>query len=354
MLSSCRAALSASAVRRPLQRCNVRRTSPLLRQLSSEATRSADYGTKYAEKLQKRAEEQGKTVDALLLELREQEKEKRKQKLALEAQQQGSKPAGAAGTSPSVASSSTSPSPGRRDSSPIKPLDSIIRLDRLWKGPVNSEAISHLWNAYHSSRSGGTGRGFVSASIPVAAYNRMLDVATKYPKFVVPLRRPKPETEEPTEDKSAYELYFMEWGFHGSPPEPSAKLDPFAPPKPSANPQTSTVLFTPLQEYKLRQTFATPYLVITQYTDLAQSHGVVLMRGEITPSSTGAPAGASDGRYMLSQEDAHMLSVVIQKFYLWPSNENERTKLLRAFHETPAEFEWEKLLAHADFLMCRT
>lgn len=229
----------------------------------------------------------------------------------------------------------------------MQPLDSIFKLDRLLKGPLDVNALSPLWNAYHSSRSSGTGRGFVSAVIPLATYNHMVDVASKYPSFVVPIRRPKQETEEPAQNDSAYEFYFMEWGFHGAPPDPKAKVDLFAPPKPSTNPQTSTVLFTPLQEYKLRQSFATPYLVLTHYTDLAQSHGVVLMRGEITPATSGA--GADDGRFMLSQEDAHLLGLSVQKFYLWGGGEDARTKLLKSFHETPAEFKWEELLEHADF-----
>ncbi|KZT67636.1 ATP11-domain-containing protein [Daedalea quercina L-15889] len=347
MLSGYRAALSSAVFRRPLRTCNICKY-PLLRQINSYATSGADHEAKYAEKLRQRAKERGKTVDDLLQEYRESEQERRRQKLALEAQQQAMKPTEPAGISASMSSlPSATRSPGRKDSPPVKPLDSIIKLDRLLKGPVNSEHLSDLWNVYHSSRSGGTGRGFVSACIPIAAYNRMMDVASKYSSFVIPIRRPTPPTEEPAEDKPAYEFYFMEWGFHGAPPELSANSNPFLPPKPSSNPQTSTVLFTPLQEYKLRQTFATPYLVLTHYTDLAHSHGVVLMRGEITPSSSGS--GADDGRYMLSQEDAHMLGLSVQKFYLWGNDEDQRTKLLRAFHERPAEFKWEELLEHADF-----
>jgi ATP synthase F1 complex assembly factor 1 len=114
-----------------------------------------------------------------------------------------------------------------------------------------------------------------------------------------------------------------------------------------ANPQTSTVMFTPLQEYKMRGSFATPYLVLTNYTDLAQSHGIVLLRGEITPSAAAGSAGV-DGRYLLRQEDAHRLSMSVRNFYLWDGDESlEREKLVKAFHESPNEFEWEKLLKHA-------
>ena len=45
------------------------------------------------------------------------------------------------------------------------------------------------------------------------------------------------------------------------------------------------VMYTPLAEYKLRQLFAQPTLILTHYTDLANSHGLVLMRGDITPSA---------------------------------------------------------------------
>jgi len=102
----------------------------------------------------------------------------------------------------------------------------------------------------------------------------------------------------------------------------------------------------------MRASFATPYLVLTFYTDLASTHGTVLMRGEITPA---AAAGASDpvGRHMLSQEDAQLLAMEVQKFYLWgepgtEGEEREAERLLKVFHERPEEFQWEELLKHAE------
>lgn len=221
----------------------------------------------------------------------------------------------------------------------------------MLSSPHTPEQISVLWRAYHSSRSGGTGRGFLSASVPVDRYEQMMSVATRYPRFVVPLPRPGAAGEQ-SEDKPAYEFYFMEWGFHGAPPEPSTNSDPFTTPRPSSNPQTSTILFTPLQEYKLRNSFATPYLVLTHYSDLAKSHGLVLLRGEITPSSANAPVGGmgdSDGRYSLSQQDAQLLAIVVQRFYLWSEGENERTALLKVFHDKPEDFKWEELLKHVEY-----
>jgi len=196
------------------------------------------------------------------------------------------------------------------------------------------------------SRSGGTGRGYLCAAIPLDLYKKMSAVAERYPTFVVPIRRPTnssaPSTE--TEKHSAYEFYLIQWNFHDAPPVPLANEDPFdKPSSESPNPKISTILFTPLGEYKLRNTFATPYLVLTNYTDLASPHSLVLMRGEITPGS-----GAS-ANYLLTQEDAQQLSMAIQKFYLWGNGDGEGEKLLKTFHERPSEFKWEDLLKVADW-----
>jgi ATP synthase mitochondrial F1 complex assembly factor 1 len=178
----------------------------------------------------------------------------------------------------------------------------------------------------------------------------MLSVASKYPCFVLPVPKEGAQVaeEKAAADQKAYEFHFMEWGFHGAPPEPQP-ADLFAKPQPSGNPQTSTILFTPLQEYKQRTSFATPYLVLTNYTELARSHGIVLLRGEITPSTSGSIEAGGDGRYMLSQQDAQLLALGIQKFYLWDESKGEREALLKTFHEDPSSFKWEDLLKHTDF-----
>lgn len=172
----------------------------------------------------------------------------------------------------------------------------------------------------------------------------MAKIGETHPTFVVPL--PRPDMEEPTNpDKTNHEFFYMEWGFHHSPPVPSPNEDPFAPTpqNQSPNPRVSTVLFTPLQEYKLRNSFATPYLILTHYTDLVESHGIVLLRGEISPTVAG---GSSEARFMLSQEDAQQLAMATQKFYLWgeKDGEVEGERLLTTFHSKPEEFSWQDLL----------
>ena len=176
----------------------------------------------------------------------------------------------------------------------------------------------------------------------------MLSVAQRYPKFVLPIpRTTNVEGVNDDDSKKAYEFYVLQWDFYDVPPPPSAFSDPFTPPPKldkSVNPRVATAIFAPLLEFKLRQTFATPYLVLTFYPELASSHGLVLLRGEITPS---AAKESATGDYLLSQQDAQLLAHGLQRFYLWSSD--ERKKLLQDFHERPGEFRWEDLLNHSDF-----
>ncbi|KAJ7630552.1 ATP11 protein-domain-containing protein [Roridomyces roridus] len=291
------------------------------------------YDDKYSAKLLKVAEERGLSLS----ELKEQIKREQEQRVRPTRLPQKAEP----GPLDSV----------RKDSSPVKPLSSILNLSRIISTPHTEEQISALWTVYHASRSNGTGRGYLCASIPLELYTRMTTTAAKYPLFVVPLRRERDPSDVPGEGEadSAHEFYFLQWSFHEAPPVPSAVDDLFFPPPPASevNPQTTTVMFTPLQEYKMRGSFATPYLVLTFYTDLARSHGLVLLRGEITPAAAAGSEGV-DGRYLLRQDDAHRLSMGVQNFFLWDGKDNlDREQLVKAFHETPDQFEWEELLKHA-------
>lgn len=231
-------------------------------------------------------------------------------------------------------------------------------MPKLLSTPHTTAQVSALWTAYHVSRSAGTGRGYLCASIAPELYQKMAKVAKQYPSFVIPLPRLRNDRTEPLaegESDTAYEFYFLQWDFHGVPPKPTADEDPFNPPSlivssdSAPHLENSTILFTPLQEYKLRTSFATPYLVVTHYTDLTSSHKTVLMRGEITSSSANTPV--ADSRYMLSQDDAQLLAIAVQKFYLWGQGQGARGKegerLLRIFHENPEDFNWQDLVIHA-------
>ena len=209
--------------------------------------------------------------------------------------------------------------------------------------PHTADQIAGLWTAYHASRSNGTGRGYLCATISLDIYKKMEKNGRSYPSFVVPIPHIQSEQEtDPShqlDESVAHEFYFLQWTFYASPPIPTPSNDPFVIPTSSgSNPQTSVILFTPLQEYKVRNSFATPYLILTIYTDLAETHGIVLLRGEITPSNA---SGSTS--YMLSQADAQILAMTLQKFYLWNEN-GDPEELLHKFHKNPQDFKWQDLL----------
>lgn len=325
-------------------------------------TRSATsaYDIKYADKLHQKAKQRGVDLDELKVQARQEahRRQKEEAETAFVRKVHAKTIPAADGVTPSTAEK-TLPGP-RTDSSPIKPLSSILNVAKLLATPHPPSQISALWTAYHASRSGGTGRGYICASLPLDAYNRMTNVAKGYPSFVLPVpRQHRPET-SPLGNTSepAHEFFYLQWDFYSTPSQPSAtEPDPFqsVPSTPSCInlPPVSTVLFTPLQEYKLRGSFATPYLVLTFHTDLSYSHDLVLLRGEITPSAavTDAKSGRDIAdRYLLSQVDAQMLAVGLQEYYLWSkgkgAEERDSTaeELLRRFHERPNDFDWQELL----------
>ena len=184
--------------------------------------------------------------------------------------------------------------------------------------PPSTEEISALWTAYHASTTSTTKLGAV---IPVETYRRMTSIAQKNPRFVLPLPR---ELEDGT--KGA-ENIFMEWAVV---PSPSAL--------PAGTPETTTVLFTSLAAYKSHGTFAQPALILTHYTALAISHGIVLLRGEIT-------AGDSGSGQLISQTDAQLLCMRLQRFYAEKDEGSQERRLLADFQgKTGREFKYEELL----------
>ncbi|EGF99270.1 uncharacterized protein MELLADRAFT_68692 [Melampsora larici-populina 98AG31] len=228
--------------------------------------------------------------------------------------------------------------------SPIKPLDDILDLSKVIN--QSSDTIKQLWTAYHLKPSSPPRLGAV---IPLEIYQTMLKVAQKYSSFVIPI--PTSSTDEIKPDQTPLQMHFLQWSFL----QPEAHLhltEDFQTIKtPVSKISPTTVLFTPLIEYQLKQEFAQPGLILTHYTELAESHGIVLMRGDLTPSLNDP---TSSGR--IGTTEAQLLILRLQQFYYW-SRMNEslmndsqnrlqkvRQDLLRCFHEKPNEFDIEELI----------
>lgn len=209
---------------------------------------------------------------------------------------------------------------------PVKPLSSFLDVAKIEK--ESPENITKLWASYH------TMRGKLSAVIPAETYARMVDTARKYPQFVLPL--PKSDAAADEAADSAFEMQFLQWAFLARPPTVS-----------STTPPPSAVLFTSLAEYKLRQEFAQMSLVLTHYTELIESKGLVLMRGDVTERQT---AESDEVKQVMAQKEAQLLALCAQRFYNvdWnktlDAQDELRRELLHNFHHHPTQFSLEKLL----------
>lgn len=220
-----------------------------------------------------------------------------------------------------LASGQLQSTPNGAEEGPIKPLNKILDVEKL--KTQDSETITKLWAGYH------TIKNKLSAVIPTDKYIEMLANARKYPQFVLPLPREVIDEESDAgASKEAFEMQFLEWAL--LPSGGGENLPPAA-----------TTLFTPLAEYKLKQDFSQPVLILTFYSDLSESNGVVLMRGDVTGLNEKTGKG---GR--IDQAQAQLLALTLQRFYL-PSSQGDQSdcaKLLHDFHKQPQKFDVENLV----------
>ncbi|KAJ2519180.1 hypothetical protein H4217_002857 [Coemansia sp. RSA 1939] len=176
----------------------------------------------------------------------------------------------------------------------VKSLDQIMRLDKL--GDKTSEEISEIWTAFHTTKD------CISAAIPASTYRDLLAVARKNPLFIIPLPRDQ-----------GIEFFFLQFDYH-------------------------RVHFTPLIEYKTNTVNARPLLTLTHYTDLADSKGLVLMRGELEGRSNA----------LLDSQNAQYLALQLQQFYV--TGGPEKRALLERFNQKPESFDYNELVQAAQKL----
>lgn len=182
----------------------------------------------------------------------------------------------------------------------------------------------------------------------------MLSIAKSNPFFVLPLPRPATSDSEAGEVLTdSYEMFYVQWLFH---PTSTDSIPPSPTGGPTTLPLTSSVIFTPLEEFKKQGEWAQPYLVLTHYPELSQSHDLVLVRGEITPTAAGGPVGSDvNPGFLLSQRQAQLLALALQKFYctgMPAPNETvkgaeerkARAEALVGFRTKPEEWNWKGLV----------
>jgi ATP synthase mitochondrial F1 complex assembly factor 1 len=203
----------------------------------------------------------------------------------------------------------------------------------------------------------------------------MVEAATKCGRFVVPLPRALSGLGE-----EGYEMFFMQWLFH--PTEGVSSLDSTADGDAHSPLPITSVLFTPLAEFRKNGEWSQPHLVLTHYPDLynippssstvtsstsssksipnGQHHPIILLRGEIlsSPNSSALSSPLPSSNLSLTQSQAQLLAMALQRFYcssIPAPVESEKDKeerlgrkeALEMFARGDERFDWEGLVQMA-------
>lgn len=180
--------------------------------------------------------------------------------------------------------------------------------------------LTAIWRLRHASNPNS-----LCAAIPTAIYRKIEATARKHPQFILPIgRKVNPDqlpddSPIPTKGKmTTAEIHFLQWTFPA--------------------PNTVTVLFAHLAEYKLRGEYAQPHTIVTHHLELADVKGLVLLQGEV---QEGRGMGVEDGRWLL---------MCLQKFYGMEERE-ERRRLLQRFSKGDSAFKVEELIDEAERIL---
>jgi len=181
----------------------------------------------------------------------------------------------------------------------VKPLSSYVDTKAL-AAHTSSKEIELIWRARFVSAADS-----LCAAVPAATYKRMEVLAKTHPMFLLPLPR----------EGQGVEMHLLQWTF---------------PSKDSA-----TVIFTSLEDYKLRGEFAQPHTTLTHHLELAESHGLVLAQGQVL-SERG-----------VNVKQAQLLVVAMQKFYgaIESPETARRREMLEMFTRGDEKFSIEALIA---------
>lgn len=194
----------------------------------------------------------------------------------------------------------------------VKTLNSFLDMAKIPALPAKE--IEALWRLRHASNTQS-----LHFALPAQTFYKLLLSARKHPNFVLPLPREIPAEDAPegsSETKQAAELHYLQ----------------FAHP----HTHTTTLLFTSLAEFKLRGEFASPHTTITFHSELADSHDLVLGQGQVVENRG------------VSVDEARLLVMYMQKFYVVDGEGKSRGELLDMFTRGDAGFSVDRLLEEVE------
>ncbi|KAF9193456.1 hypothetical protein BGZ51_003260 [Haplosporangium sp. Z 767] len=248
-----------------------------------------DYTQKYADKLKRKAQEEGVgTIEELKAKVLPATQTAFKKVQPLDSSATTPEAPQESQTDNTTATTSKAASPATNEAGSSPSLDKIMKLDLV--KDLSAEDISKIWIQKHLDQ-----EDTISAVVPAETYKKMLSRSKEYPLFLLPLSH-----------GDGVEFYLMQFAFH-------------------------QVNFTSLLEYKTHGENARPFLTLTHYPELIDSKGIVLMNGSISTNPK-----------ILTVEQAQILIFGMQQYYV--SDHKEKQELLRDFHKRPEKFSHEKLI----------
>jgi len=173
-------------------------------------------------------------------------------------------------------------------------LDDIVKLDLL--RDKSKDDIEHIWLEYHK----GGAKNVVSAVAPPGALKAMTLRAAENPQFLYAVPRGQ-----------GMEFVLGQW----------KKADCY---------------FTPLIQYQTHGENAPVAFTVHHFDELADSNGVVLMRGEFDPN-------------VFSAIEAQFLSMQMQMYYGENAKPSKR-RLLHTFNHDPKHFKHMDVVAELDMM----
>ncbi|XP_057336550.1 ATP synthase mitochondrial F1 complex assembly factor 1 [Microplitis mediator] len=168
-------------------------------------------------------------------------------------------------------------------------LSDVMKLELL--EDKGKQEITDIWLNYHKQKD------CICGVMEPEIFDVMFEKGTEYPTFVLPLPR-----------ENGYEFILSQ--FSGT-----------------------EVHMTPLIWYQTHQENAPECLKIIHYTDLRESKGLILMKGEFDTKS-------------LDVQEAQCLANELQLYYT--KNNPDRLKLLETFTKRPDEFKHMDLIAQLE------
>ena len=224
---------------------------------------------------------------------------------------------------------SISPTSPNHKNPGVKTLSSFIDVGKVLELP--SKEIATIWRLRHASNPRS-----LSAAVPTKTWEAMYQMARQHPQFILPglPRAPTaaeaadPAVEEGSAVSEGSPIHFLQWTF--------------------PSPDTVTVLFTHLAEYKLRGQYSQPHTTMTHHLELAGPKSMVLCQGNVI-----------EGRGV-SLEEGKWLIMCLQKFYtshvpvdgegqgIGAQLRASRRSLLERFTAGDATFNLEELMSESE------